>query len=81
LNDDEIGETMARPVEMIPVETPDNRVVGTRVRLANGLEVWGYFGNFDVTDPRATRHFLSLSIERNGRWFHLARYQDFDFTS
>jgi len=81
LNDDEIGETMVRPVEMIPVETLDNRIVGTRVRLANGLEVWGSFGNFDVKNPRATRHFLDLSIERSGKWFYLARYHDVDFTS
>jgi hypothetical protein len=81
LNDDEIGETMARPVEKLPVETLDDRIVGTQVRLANGLEVWGLFGNFDVKNPRATRHFLALSIERDGKWFHLARYQDVDFTS
>jgi hypothetical protein len=79
LNDDEIGETMVRPVEKLPVETLDNRIVGTRVRLANGLEVWGSFGNFDVTNPRATQHFLDLAIERSGEWFFLARYQDFDF--
>ena len=79
LNDDEIGETMVQPVEKIPVETLDNRVVGIQVRLANGLEVWGLFGNFDVTNPRATQHFLALSIERGGKWFHLARYFDFSF--
>ena len=54
LNDDEIGETMARPVEKLPVETLDNRLVGTKVRLANGLEIWGLLGNFDVTNPRFT---------------------------
>jgi hypothetical protein len=81
LNDDEIGETMVEPVKMIPVETLDNRLVGTQVRLANGLEVWGLIGNFDVKHPRATRHFLTLSIERGGKWFFLARYHDVDFTS
>jgi hypothetical protein len=81
LNDDEIGETMTRPVEKLPVETLENRIVGTPVRLANGLEVWGSFGNFDVEDPRATQHFLALSIERRGEWFHLACYHRFDFKS
>jgi hypothetical protein len=81
LNDDEIGETMARPVEKLPVETLDNRLVGTQVRLANGSEVWGLLGNFDVKHPRATQHFLTLSIERGGKWFRLARYFDFDFTN
>ena len=81
LNDDEIGETMMRPVEKLPVENLDNRLVGTQVRLANGLKVWGLFGNFDVKNPRATQHFLALSIERGGKWFHVARYFDFDFTA
>jgi len=76
LNDDEIGETMVRPVEELPVESLDNRVVGTQVRLANGSQVWASFGNFDVTNQRATQHFLDLSIERRGEWFDLARYHD-----
>ena len=79
LNDDEIGETMVRPVEKLPVESLDNRMLGFRVPLANGLEVWASIGNFDVTNPRATQHFLFLSIERSGEWFHLARYFDFRF--
>jgi hypothetical protein len=81
LNDDEIGETMTQPVEKLPVETLDNRLVGTQFRLANGLEVWGLVGNFDVKNPRATQHFLTLSIERGGKWFYLARYHDIRFTS
>jgi len=81
LNDDEIGETMVRPVDKLPVESLDNRVLGFQIRLANGSRVWASIGNFDVTNPRATQHFLILSIERSGKWFHLARYQDFDFTA
>lgn len=81
LNDDEIGETMTRPVEKLPVETLDNRIVGTQVRLANGLQVWAIIGNVDVTNPRATQHFLTLSIERGGKWFYLARYHDIRFAS
>jgi hypothetical protein len=81
LNNDEIGETMAKPVEKLPVETLYDCIVGTPVRLANGSEVWGLFGNFNVKYPRATQHFLALSIERGGTWFHLARYQDVDVES
>src|SRR5450756_442436 len=81
LNDDEIGETMVQPVKMIPVETLDNRLLGTQVRLANGLQVWALIGNVDVTNPRATQHFLTLSIERSGKWFFLARYHDVGFTA
>ena len=60
LNDDEIGETMAQPVEKLPVESLDNRLVGTQVRLANGLEVWGLLGHFDVKHPRHPTHPNSL---------------------
>ena len=81
LNDDEIGETMVQPVEMIPVETLDDRLLGAQVRLADGSQVWALLGNMDVENPRATQHFLGLSIERGGTWFFLARYFDFDFTS
>ncbi len=78
---DELGETMVQPVEKLPVESHSLRIVGTQVRLANGSEIWGLLGNFDVTNPRATQHFLALSIERGGKWFHLARYQDSGFTT
>jgi hypothetical protein len=76
LNDDEIGDTMMQPVDELPVENLDCRLVGTQVRLANGSRVWALVGNFDVISPRATQHFLTLSIERDGTWFHLARYHD-----
>src|SRR6202035_5363371 len=79
LNDDEIGETMVQPVEKLPVESLDNRLIGTQVRLANGLQVWALIGNFDATHPRAIQHFLTLSIDRNGEWFYLARYHDIGF--
>jgi hypothetical protein len=78
LNDDEIGEMMMQPVEL-PVESLDNRVVGAQVRLGNGSWVWARFGNFDVTNPRFTRHILNISIERGGEWFPLARYFDSGF--
>ena len=72
---------MVQPVEKIPVESLDNRELGTQVRLANGSQVWAIIGNVDVTNPRATQHFLFLSIERGGEWFHLARYHDIGFPS
>jgi hypothetical protein len=81
LNDDELGETMVQPVEQLPVETLDSSIVGTQVRLANGSKVWASFGNFDVSNPRATQHFLDVAIERNGEWFYLARYHDIGFPS
>jgi hypothetical protein len=76
LNDDEIGETMMQPVGELPVESLANRLIGTQVRLANGLHKWALIGNFDVTHPRAIQHLLTLSIDCGGQWFHLARYHD-----
>jgi hypothetical protein len=61
------------------VESLDNRIVGIQVRLANGSRVWASVGNFDVANPRLTRHILDISIERNGEWFPLARYFDSGF--
>ena len=55
--------------------------MGAQVRLASGSLVWALIGNFDVTIPRATQHFLTLSIERSGKWFHLARYHDVGFAA
>ncbi len=66
LYDDEIGETMVRPVEKLPIESLEDHVIGARVRLANGSRVWASFGNFHVKNPRATQHFLDITIERNG---------------
>lgn len=79
LNDYEFGEITVRPVESIPVETLVNRILGCQVRLASGLKAWAIIGNFDVTNPRSTQHFMSLSFERGGEWFHLSRYFDFRF--
>ena len=35
-------------------------------------------GNIDLDSARSTQHFLTLSVERGRRWFHLARYHDVD---
>ena len=51
-------------------------MVGVRVRLANGEEVWGLIGNVDASNPRLTQHVLTLSTFHGGRWFTMARYHD-----
>ena len=73
------NDTKVRPVTEMPVSSLSGRIVGTEVLLANGTRVWALIGNVDVDNPRLTRHTITLSIERDGRWFHLARYHDFDF--
>jgi hypothetical protein len=76
INDDSIGETMVRPVTQLPVENLDQKLAGTIVRLANGTLEWAIIGNVDSRDPRRTEQFLTLSLERDGKWFFLQRYFD-----
>lgn len=78
VNMDEKNETMVSPIKRLPVNSLINKVIGTSVVLFNKEEVWGMLGNLDETNPKFTEHFRSLSIVRNGVWFHLARYHDVD---
>lgn len=77
-NVDGDNEAFVRPVRRLPVARLAGKVVGTRVRLANGTDAWGLLGNIDESNARLTEHFLTLSIFHDGRWFTLARYHDFD---
>ncbi len=79
--DEEEGcdETEVRPLKRFPVKTLGNRIVGARVQLANGGKVWASMGNIDVASRRKTELFLSVSIFRGDRRFHLARYFDVDY--
>jgi hypothetical protein len=79
VNDDDIGETAVQPVEHIPTDSLSNRIIGTLVRLVNGSAFPALLGNIDVTDPRRTQHFLTLTIFKDGERFFLARYHDGDY--
>lgn len=72
-------ETYVRPVKRTPVVSLAGKLVGAQVLLANGERVWALIGNVDPNNSRMTEHFLTLSVERKGEWFGLARYHDFDF--
>jgi hypothetical protein len=76
--DEDIGETVVRPVKRLPVTALNGRVVGAQVTLANGSRRWALLGNVDPNNPRLTQHFLTLSVFDQGRWFTMARYHDFD---
>jgi hypothetical protein len=80
-NNDEMGETSVRPVKKLPVANLAGKIIGTQVRLSSGLVVWALVGNIDSNNKRLNKHFVTLSLERDGKWFHLARYHDFDFTT
>ena len=75
---EDVGETVVRPVKKIPVKKLSGRIVGTQVRLADGSARWALIGNVDPGNPRLTQHFLTLSILDRDRWFAMARYHDFD---
>jgi hypothetical protein len=66
------------PVKKLPVKSLSGRLAGTEVRLSNGTKVWALIGNIDLSNPRLTQHFLTLSIHRKGKWFTMARYHDHD---
>jgi hypothetical protein len=74
------GETLVRPAR-VPVSSLRNRVVAVRVRLRNEDSVWALIGNIDLDQPKFTRHFMTISLWNAGRWFHLARYHDFDYST
>lgn len=75
---DEPDETFVRVVKSLPVRDLNGKIVGTQVRLANGNQVWALIGNVDASNTGSTEHFLTMSVECGGEWFHLARYHDVD---
>lgn len=79
VDEEDSDETWVRPVEKLPVKDLDGRLVATRVRFANGSLAWALIGNIDTSNPRSTKHLLTLGIEREGSWFNLARYFDRDY--
>ena len=76
--DGPLGETAVQPVARTPLENLNGRLVGTRIRLANGTRVWAVISNVYSNNPRATKHFLTLSVFNNGKCFEMARYHDID---
>jgi hypothetical protein len=75
---DEPDETYVHPVAERPINSLENRIVGTEVELANRSLVWALLGNIAINDVRQTRHFLTVSVFLREEWFHLARYHDLD---
>ena len=80
-NRDGAGETTVRAVKRIPVSDTSGKLIGTRVRFANGARAWALISNIVPDSARQTEHFLTMSIEHAGHWFYLARYHDIDYTN
>ena len=72
----EADETAVRPIKRLPISTLSGKVAGTLVSLANGERLWATLCNLDAQNAEKNEHVVALSIERGGRWFHLARYHD-----
>lgn len=73
-------EAFVRPVQEIPVESAESRLIGTKLTLADGRRVFAILGNVDLQDPEQTGHFLTVAVfDETGRRFDLARYHDTDF--
>lgn len=70
-----------RPIMDLPITNAQNRFVGTKVTLNNGNRCWATIGNIDLGNRRSTHHFLTISLVQDGKWFHLARYHDFDYST
>ena len=71
-------EILVRSVKKTPVNHLRGRVVGTQVRLANGVTLWAILGNIDARDSTLNEHLLTLSVLRGNRRFSMARYHDID---
>jgi len=76
---DPADETAVRPIKRLPVSTLMGKLAGARISLANGERLWALVGNLDEQNAQLNEHFVTLSIERSGCWFHLARYHDADY--
>lgn len=80
VSDELVGdETAVRPVSERPVRSLDGRLIGTQVRLSNGSLRWAMLSNLSADSAKKSQHFATLSVEEDGRWFHLARYFDADY--
>ena len=72
-------DTCLVPVKCIPCSDLKGKIVATKVTLANGAHVWAFLGSIDPSNPILTQHFVTISVHSSGKWFHLARYHDYDY--
>ena len=78
-NSDSKGETLVEPIKRYPVKSMTGKIIGVEVTFSNGRKNWAIIGNVDSSNSGLTEHFITISLECNGRWFTLARYHDIDY--
>jgi hypothetical protein len=76
LDMEDVDDLAMRPVAKLPVDDLANRLVGTKVHLANGDHLWASLSNIKLDDSAKTRRILAAAFYLNGEWIYLARPQD-----
>jgi len=77
LDMEHVDEFAMRPVTKLPVNDLANRIVGTRVVLANGTKLWAGLSNVVLGDGNETRSILIPKFYVNDEWVPLDRPGDF----
>ena len=81
VNDDSNGELVVSAIKKLPVKDLSGKVVFAPVQIANGNTMYAMIGNIQIQNPELTKHFMTISLYKDNRWFHLARYHDPDYSS
>lgn len=53
-------------------------VIGSNVIFSDGSTHWALLQNVSLAGQKVNDHFLTININRNGEWYTLARYHDFN---
>jgi hypothetical protein len=72
------GELCVSPEKAIRPRSLKNRIVATKVQLANGLCLWALLENIDIDLPEFTKHSMVCYFYLKNKWWRLARYHDVD---
>jgi hypothetical protein len=59
-----------------PVGDLSGVIAGIQVKLADGTQRWALLQGISRDGQPVNEHFLSITMERGGKWFPLARYHD-----
>ncbi|MCA3175539.1 MAG: hypothetical protein ING36_08370 [Burkholderiales bacterium] len=72
------GEVCVSPEKAIRPRSLKNRIVATKVQLANGSCLWALLENIDIDLPEFTKHWMVCYFYLKKKWWRLARYHDAD---
>lgn len=75
-NNDLVDELEIESVDRRVFRNLDGLIISSNVTFSDGSIHLALFQNVSLTDPEMNDHFLSLTVERNGKWFPLACYHN-----